>query len=481
MLRRPRSNLSVDVIQVQQRAVRVFFLAVSVLTLIGALLLSIRQSGMPDLFGRYSIEAFLSIIFFLAISLVSGIVAVFAPWKFAVRTLVAGTGICVALVLMDLSAYLVAPALPYQMWLYLPYQVRLSTYSSLPETEIAKQRIIVEQYYWSFAPYHCETWLLSSHFGPTPPQRGEIIPEYEVCHDEIGFRNPIDTFNDNAILDTVVLGDSFSYGFGVHKSWPDYFRERSGLKVLNLAQPGGSVPEWIGAFREFGISKSPGVVIAATWDANDFLGLEALDHRNGAPDTDHELEQVMGVVRDKRGSNPLLRIAEYSSSVNLVVQLLSRVGGILENKDTVMTLDLGNETRVRLFANRRPDIADEVSWSLYDKGLRQLKALTDETGSELVLVYFSTASVVYAPYDANPTVEIMADVENNRLISHRLSRLAERSGVWYLDMTPNLQQRAAHGHLLYFWDGHFTEAGNEAVAEAVYGFLVDQGLIVSSQ
>lgn len=454
----------------------------SVISLAATILMALRQSGMPLIINRYSAEAFTLMVICFLISLGLAIVALFASKQVSIRVIVIGAGIVFATLLVDIMAYPLGYIMPYEMWQNMPYQVKKLTYVHRSETDRTMLNKVVEENYWKFNPYHCEKWALLSHFGSMPPAQGESAPEYEVCHDEIGFRNPAGTYSDNAEVEIVTLGDSFTYGFAVLEPWPDHLREYSDLRVLNLANIGGSVPEWISTFRDYGILKQPEIVIAATWDANDFIGLEVLDQQDRVGLGDHPPEeaQMMGVIHEVRGNNPLMRITEFSLSATLIYRSLSwGSGNLLDRKSELMSLDLDGADVIPLWTNRRPDIGTETSWTLYERGLRELKQDTVSAGSELVLVYFTTATVVYAPYEVSGLDTVLHDLDNYREISHRLADISQDLEIYYLDPTSILQQRAGVVPILYLWDGHFSEHGHKVIAEIVYSYLVEQGLVQS--
>ncbi len=300
-------------IQAYEKHVRVSLVAVGFVAFLTAFALITRRSGMPVIFGRFSFELFAIILVLLLFSFSIGVIAVHAPIRVVTRILFSGAGLLFAIVLLDVSAYLLASVLPYQIWGQLPYQVKKMTYASRPEAVQLQQELVLGQDYWAFEPYKCTDWPVIS--GPEQ-QDVKLLPTYEVCHDEIGFRNPVGTYTENAFVDVVTLGDSFTYGYGSSRGWPDQLRERSGLTVLNLAQTGGSVPEWIGAFREYGMDKTPSIVIATTWDANDFVGLEVLGASEEGSGNQQEVEKILGVVSTIQGSSQLLHIVDYSLSAS---------------------------------------------------------------------------------------------------------------------------------------------------------------------
>ncbi len=139
-----------------------------------------------------------------------------------------------------------------------------------------------------------------------------------------------------------------------------------------------------------------------------------------------------------------------------------------------MSLRLEDNSEIQLWINRRPDVADNERWDLYEQGVAELAAQVQEAGSKLISVYFTTASVIYAPYDVKPAATVLADVENNHLISEKLANISSEYDILYLDTTPVLQEMAATAPLLYAWDGHFTQEGHEIVASIIGDFLNEQ-------
>lgn len=442
--------------------------------LAAAIRLTLYKSNMPTVFGRYSLHFFVVLLLFWIAALALGLMSVLASNQAVRKFILVGASIVGSVVLLDISALILAPVLPLDIWLMLPYRVKQSTVNSRPETKRLQDVTQIEDAFYTYEPYFCKDWPILS--GPDPVEE-DALSKFEVCHDEIGFRNPVGTYADNPTADIVTLGDSFTYGTGAPLSWPDLLRMNTGLKVLNLGLPGGTVPDWIGAYKRYGAEKTPRIVIAATWE-NDYIGLEKLDLVGNSADRQRQVEYMMGVVPDWESTNPLYAIADYSFTMKLLANLV-RSGIFPETHRMRLSLD-GGTTQIDLYTDRRPDFPEnERLWLLYEKGLSELKRLTDESGAQLVLVYFTTASVIYAPYDVNPSDAVLADVANNRRIAARLADLAAAHGVLFFDPTSLLREGAAKSPLLYSWDGHFSQEGYVAAADMIQTFLNKQGLLAA--
>ena len=460
---------------------RTFLAVIISVAVVVTVALCTHKSGMPVVFGLYSIKAFIVICVLVLFSLILTVIVVAAPAWLLARTAVVLSAIVGGWICIDILAFVAASRLPYGIWMQMPYQVKQMTYGLQSETALADQKVIVEEQYWAFEPYYCVEWPLYGHFGPFPPEKGEPVPGFEVCHDEIGFRNPVGTFAHNESVDVVILGDSLTYGFASEMGWPDFFRVRTNLRVLNLAHTGGSVPQWIGTFREFGIEKKPSLVIAAFSDATGFANLAqlgVLDKEVGGNDS---LEMMMHVSRDFEGTNPAYRLAEYSLTLTTLLKTWQNMT-LWENDSSgseVMSLSLDEgSTRIDLWTNRRPDFRDDArTWSLFEMGVQELKKMSDGIGAQLVLIHLTTAAVVYAPYDIDLPLSVVADVENQREISQILSQMASSHDILFLNIGPLLQIPAANTPLLYIWDGHFSLEGYEVVADVVYEYLSQRSVL----
>ncbi len=179
-------------------------------------------------------------------------------------------------------------------------------------------------------------------------------------------------------------------------------------------------------------------------------------------------------------------LANFSVAANLVQEIRAgriQVGSntergvqeltpaIIDNGATTVQVDVGRFVPLAEFLFDDPkSVLPE-----YELALRNVKSLTEEVGAQMVVVYFTTASVVYSPYINNPSTFIIGDVRNQRYISDWLERKSSEIGFFYIDTAPELQKAAAHSPLLYA--DHFTQAGNDVVATIVASALSQVGLL----
>jgi lysophospholipase L1-like esterase len=68
---------------------------------------------------------------------------------------------------------------------------------------------------------------------------------------------------------------------------------------------------------------------------------------------------------------------------------------------------------------------------------------------------------------------LAADIRANRLAQNELMRdFCATAGIFFLDLTPALEQAAASGRAVYFADdAHWNAAGHEIAAEELAKFL----------
>ncbi len=104
----------------------------------------------------------------------------------------------------------------------------------------------------------------------------------------------------------------------------------------------------------------------------------------------------------------------------------------------------------------------EKDWVKMEVEYGKMKALTDSTGAKLVLIHIPQRG----PW-----------TEESRYLPRRFSAWAASHGVYFLDVLPAMEHNPAPDRLYYPKDGHCTPAGYAVIADTLFKYLADQGLV----
>jgi hypothetical protein len=385
--------------------------------------------------------------------------------RVSLNVLLALLSVVITILAIEIVMRILAPALPALLWKNLPH--RIAKPIALSKSDFKGQsngQIEYDDMFYHYVPNLC--------IG-------------QVCLDEIGFRNPAGTYSDNEVIDIVTLGDSFTYGAGASQSWPDILRNETGLTVLNLGIGAVGSQYWVESFRRFGLAKNPRFVIVGTFDGNDFEDTarwSGVERAGGdffdywwdlTPPSSNKLVENSVVLT-------YLRLVFTAGPTHLLDVLAPKI-------QPSLALSNGLSFEVDYF-HSVPDanaVVREKPGSgakEYKNSLLTLKNMADSIGAKMVVMYFSSAPVVYAPYIIDPPPEVQRRVERNVqnqvAIADWLASLANQYGFCFVDTTPELRRRAASSSLLYNEDAdHLSVAGNAAVVDILLEYLDETGLL----
>lgn len=334
-----------------------------------------------------------------------------------------------------------------------------------------------------------------------------------VIMDEAGFCNRRDSYAKKAV-DIIALGDSFTWCTSVapESTWPAEFSNISGYSTYNLGLPGASPYEYIQLLREFGLSKSPRLVIMNIYGGND-LGEAGrfFDYRKRVEDAD--ATQAVSIAEEAGGDenfpNPpcvalpallcnfyrVLKesIGRKSYAFNLAAnasrEAVLKIKKVLlppEEKsdfnfryhfsatDGETPLNQKNVDNYQVkFAERfkKGELRPEV----LDPALKEFVELSTTHSFIPVVSYTPAAYGAYADrivFKDSAVGELMLwyEEEQRKFLKER----AEKFGYMFLDSTPQFRAavESSEKRLLYFpVNVHLTKEGHRVLAEALYTFL----------
>jgi hypothetical protein len=300
-----------------------------------------------------------------------------------------------------------------------------------------------------------ENYVTDPHlpFRPRPFSRDiGRTPEftYDFQHNSLGFRDVEHTLlKPNGTYRLLGLGDSFTYGVGA--TFEESYLTRLQVKLEQKA--GGHPPVEVikaGIPRYFpeaerilleqeGLKFHPDVVVVGILPndiVDTYLGLDA-------------------VTPDASGSL-LTREAKALGSFGTFLYRYSCLGRLI----------------LRVYINRhgQPNYGDmfkdggfhEKDWQKMETEFARMKVLTDSIGAKLVLMHIPERG----PWS-----------EQERYLPRRFSAWAAQHGVYFLDVLPAMEHNPAPESLFYPKDGHCTPAGYAVIADTLFAYLTDQGLV----
>ena len=425
------------------------------------LLLQLRSS-MPAFFGRYSNGAVLAMVLTLIGTVILGVLSALSH-KAARWILISSYSILTAAMIIEVGGRFLAPSLSDDWWYRLPYAVKRASLDA--RASVAADHRVWDGMFSSYRANHC---IEMEGYGDQPTKT------VEVCHDGIGFRNPRGTYIAHDTIPIVALGDSFTHGGGVAKPWPELLAETLRKPVLNLGIPGGAPQYWVEALKRYGLAKRPRIVIVATWDSNDFNDASRWSRVQRAGG---DFMHYRHVIAPYEGGSLLKRLGNYSVFASLVQSINMRhVWSSGGSNARISVAGLAADLRIGRGVPAFESLVARSDSGLreFTAALREVATLADGIGATMMLVYFSTASAVYAPYIVDASSNVVRDVRNQERLSEWLQRLSQEIGFVYVDTTPPLRKLAALPPVLY--DDHFTQAGNAAVSHIVGSALEQEGL-----
>jgi hypothetical protein len=265
----------------------------------------------------------------------------------------------------------------------------------------------------------------------------------------------------------IMLGDSFVFGVGVEEpqTVPALLEARAGREgdpreVMNFGLPGGGPPSYAALLDDaFARGFGANAVVVGIFLGNDFYP-SVLGELSRLPDVAAPPPAQGWQPRSLLWETLRTRVSQSARMVGLALTVGRWLG--------VPVYD-GAGTYIYL-RERTPEQEDTFQRILAYLG--QMQEACDANGRRLLVVVFPNRIQVENKDDLT---NLIYDAERP---GHDIGAYCAAHGIPCLDLLPVLERvHRSDGDPLFFpIDRHLTAHGNEAAADAVYGFLVEQGV-----
>jgi hypothetical protein len=287
-----------------------------------------------------------------------------------------------------------------------------------------------------------------------------------------GLRTP----HEHGPVDVVVIGDSFTFGYGVDEAdaWSARLAGLAGLKVANLGVSGYGPQSELALLRSDGLPLRPRLVL---WQffTNDYedASLFARWQQSGQPDLYRWLRQAPAAVTSPAPAAGRLRgwLHRHVRSYELAKHALGvggyRAGGYqpwARVGRRAVQLDLASAARWADFD--RAEISQ--GWQLACACLLEARRATETAGVRFAVVLAPSKEETYWNRLPPRRARAAGDV---RSPSRRMAAFCRQQGIPCLDLGPIFASAGRAGQALYFaTDVHWNPAGHALAARQIAPF-----------
>jgi hypothetical protein len=326
---------------------------------------------------------------------------------------------------------------------------------------------------------------------------GHRIAPGAAGHDKLGFRNR--SVPEQA--DTVVIGDSMTYGFGTPRdsAWPHQLASLSGQsgKLYNMALGGYGPLQYLHLLRTGAPQFKPRQIVVGFYFGNDLFDAHNLAH--GLPkwhDWRISTEKTAEAPKAPVQEQPTRRFAglrEWLSQNSLLYAMLKAT--VFESFSVMsqqsMARQMSPDDRMSWADPAKPELktvftprdrlgVQDLTQSATREGMaitqRAFAAIQDEADRQklpLLVVLIPTRERVYCPYlkstGASLPPSFVKLCEAEEVVKAELLKSFAARGIAHVDSTPALEAEVAKHVQIYppTSDGHPTALGHRAIAETV--------------
>ena len=303
----------------------------------------------------------------------------------------------------------------------------------------------------SFSPWVADS-VTGFRLAPNLHQR-MTNPDYdvEIRTNSDGFRD--DPTREKHGLRILLLGDSFTFGYGVERGaiFADLLEQRLGAEIINSACGGFEIIHQVRWLRDSGARYQPDLVLYALYLGNDLVG-----------NVDW-IETSDGGLTNPKGLLPL----GAERSIKIVKLLESWREGSRTGRGRGR--DWTPHQQYLAISKRHLDADSKHRYAVAENLLKELAVEVDAIGADLIVATFPFKTVVDPRALARivkrqPRFNQVYDLERPSRIIRNL--LAQHK-IQFVDLLPPMKRHYAlypDEPLFFHTDGHFTSRGHEFVA-----------------
>lgn len=327
-------------------------------------------------------------------------------------------------------------------------------------------------HYDEYLGYHLVPGMHESIPGPDGVYAADIV--------SLGFDDGVG-FRDDGItppVDSVFIGDSFVWGFGVEL--PDSVSERyerlTGGDAVNLGMTSWTSPtQYARILAKYGVKLRPKTVFMEALVENDFgdspnfAAWEASGTAKSYPEW--TTDRVMGYQPDSFSYTLRRFLYDHSALARLIsdrVHFGFKDPTGTTGNDVLHVIAGGLDLDLDKRELPAPgEMQDGGQIAMFRTALEYSKETAEKNGIRLVVFIIPTKEMVYQDRFAYPALRAAVDWRYAALL-----QLLAQTGIEHVDLLPPLRQVAATGKQLYFaHDTHWNALGHDVAARALAAFM----------
>lgn len=313
----------------------------------------------------------------------------------------------------------------------------------------------------------------------------------------LGFVTPDEP--DPSELQLVTLGDSFMSTFYVTDPTPWVLRDALDLPVFNLAVAGWGPESYREAFKKYGVNRNAPAVAVFTF-INDITDVDNWNRWKSSGGRlsfvnwlwiDTGNQDTVNIINNNNSwfdrNSVLWNLVRFAVSKVMLLGTGSTPTGATQAGDINKEIFRGAEGKafeLQLikgypFMTLDPDDFQpggryEGYMQAYFDSMLKLRDAIHSAGAIMILVWIPAKERVYLPFLPSQRFKKYVTNQTGRIdgLEIAISHFAEKNGIAYFDLTPELVRRAENGEKLYFTqDGHLNSHGNRVAGEAAAALI----------
>lgn len=345
-------------------------------------------------------------------------------------------------------------------------------------------------------------------------------PEFriKIKHNSMGFRDDEHFLNKkNRIKRIIVLGDSFTWGWGIDKN--DVFTEKlesklQNTEVINMGIPGSGIAQEYIILKEYALKFNPDIVILGFF-LDDFLSKKLLEkialrkiywnkrisktkfitysEEKAYLSGNQYLKvpyisvgqqiiynQVTENIKEKVLNNFFLTAQKFLRSHSALFNFIATKIKTTEKLEWLrkIFIELGGMKKlpdISIVASQALKLKDQ--WEYTGKALLKMKDLAERHDFKLIVVIIPEKPQVYKKFWSMISSQHNISADDLDLPNRFIKETCEQNNIYVLDLLPEFRKYADKGENLYFdYDPHWNSRGHEVAGELIYDYINKIGI-----